>query len=123
MGQFYGLVQAKERGARFQHVLLIGVSLYQTTRFCSARRGRVKRVRESLENSLLARIELIESYAKVSFSERKCPFRCSSLISNNHLQFVLQISSMIEIEVEMDSNVLAAEAVSNAVTIYLHLST
>ncbi|KAJ6814837.1 uncharacterized protein M6B38_138505 [Iris pallida] len=53
-----------------------------------ARRGRVKRVRESLENSLLARIELIESYAK--------------------------ISSMIEIEVEMDSDVLAAEAVNNA---------
>lgn len=53
-----------------------------------ARRGRVKRVRESLENSLLARIELINSYAK--------------------------ISSMIEIEVEMDSDVLAAEAVSNA---------
>lgn len=53
-----------------------------------ARRGRVKRVRESLENSLLGRIELIESYAK--------------------------ISSMIEIEVEMDSDVLAAEAVNNA---------
>ncbi|KAJ8649525.1 hypothetical protein MRB53_002548 [Persea americana] len=56
-----------------------------------ARRSRVKRVRESLENSLLARIELIDSYAK--------------------------ISSMIEIEVEMDSDVLAAEAVSNAESI------
>ncbi|XP_008793155.2 uncharacterized protein LOC103709522 isoform X1 [Phoenix dactylifera] len=56
-----------------------------------ARQGRVKRVRESLENSLLARIELIDSYAK--------------------------ISSMIEIEVEMDSDVLAAEAVSNAESI------
>lgn len=29
----------------------------------------------------------------------------------------MQISSMIEIEVEMDSDVLAAEAVSNAVSI------
>lgn len=56
-----------------------------------ARRSRVKKVRESLENSLLARIELIDSYAK--------------------------ISSMIEIEVEMDSDVLAAEAVSNAESI------
>nr|CAD1823602.1 unnamed protein product [Ananas comosus var. bracteatus] len=53
-----------------------------------ARRGRVKMARESLENALLARIELIESYAK--------------------------ISSMIEIEVEMDSDVLAAEAASSA---------
>ncbi|KAJ3695708.1 hypothetical protein LUZ60_001085 [Juncus effusus] len=53
-----------------------------------ARRGRVKRVRENLESALKARIELIESYAK--------------------------ISSMIEIEVEMDSDVLAAEAASNA---------
>ncbi|KAI4370302.1 hypothetical protein MLD38_018666 [Melastoma candidum] len=48
----------------------------------------VKRVREGLENSLKGRIELIESYAR--------------------------ISSMIEVEVEMDSNVLAAEAVGNA---------
>uniref|UniRef100_A0A1D1YEQ6 Urease accessory protein UreD 3 n=2 Tax=Anthurium amnicola TaxID=1678845 RepID=A0A1D1YEQ6_9ARAE len=56
-----------------------------------ARRVRVKRVCESLENSLMGRIELIESYAK--------------------------ISSMIEIEVEMDSDVLAAEAVSNAESI------
>lgn len=53
-----------------------------------ARRSRVKQVRENLEKSLSARIELIESYAK--------------------------ISSMIEIEVEMDSNVLAAEAASSA---------
>ncbi|KAJ3705598.1 hypothetical protein LUZ61_009303 [Rhynchospora tenuis] len=53
-----------------------------------ARRGRVKRVHENLENALLARIELIESYAK--------------------------ISSMIEIEVEMDSDVVAAEAASSA---------
>ncbi|XP_039118147.1 uncharacterized protein LOC120254065 [Dioscorea cayenensis subsp. rotundata] len=57
----------------------------------SARRARVKRVRESLENSLLSRIELIESYAK--------------------------ISSMIEIELEMDSDVPVAEAVRNAKSI------
>ncbi|XP_021642678.2 uncharacterized protein LOC110637058 isoform X1 [Hevea brasiliensis] len=53
-----------------------------------ARRTRVKRVREGLESSLKGRIELIDSYAR--------------------------ISSMIEIEVEMDSDVLAAESVSNA---------
>ncbi|PKI77905.1 hypothetical protein CRG98_001697 [Punica granatum] len=52
-----------------------------------ARKSRVKRVREGLENSLRGRIELIDSYAR--------------------------ISSMIEIEVEMDSDVLAAEAASN----------
>ncbi|MFS8029843.1 putative tetratricopeptide-like helical domain superfamily [Helianthus anomalus] len=56
-----------------------------------ARRSRVKKVREGLENSLKSRIELIESYAR--------------------------ISSMIEIEVEMDSDVLAAESASNAETI------
>ncbi|CAK9163076.1 unnamed protein product [Ilex paraguariensis] len=56
-----------------------------------ARRNRVKRVREGLENSLKKRIELIESYARVS--------------------------SMIEIEVEMDSDVLAAEVASNAESI------
>ncbi|OQU80272.1 hypothetical protein SORBI_3007G103400 [Sorghum bicolor] len=53
-----------------------------------ARRGRVKRVRESLQSTLLARIELMESYAK--------------------------LCSMIEIEVEMDSDVIAAEAASSA---------
>ncbi|KAJ0971733.1 hypothetical protein J5N97_019692 [Dioscorea zingiberensis] len=63
-------------------ILALGEASYR------ARRGRIKRVRESLENSLLARIELIESYAK--------------------------ISSMIEIEVEMESDVPAAEAVRNA---------
>ncbi|XP_016651391.1 PREDICTED: uncharacterized protein LOC103337741 isoform X2 [Prunus mume] len=52
-----------------------------------ARRSRVKRVREGLENSLRGRIELIDSYAR--------------------------ISSIIEIEVELDSDVLAAEAASN----------
>ncbi|KAJ6946067.1 hypothetical protein NC651_000979 [Populus alba x Populus x berolinensis] len=56
-----------------------------------ARRTRVKRVREGLENSLKGRIELIDSYAR--------------------------ISSMIEIEVEMDSDVLAAEALSNVESI------
>ncbi|KAL5718753.1 hypothetical protein ACHQM5_011623 [Ranunculus cassubicifolius] len=53
-----------------------------------ARRSRIKKVRESLESSLIGRIELIDSYAK--------------------------ISSMIEIEVEMDSDVIAAESASNA---------
>ncbi|RVW43135.1 hypothetical protein CK203_078716 [Vitis vinifera] len=53
----------------------------------SARKSRVKKVREGLENSLKGRIELIDSYAR--------------------------ISSMIEIEVEMASDVLAAEAASN----------
>ncbi|KAL5750179.1 hypothetical protein ACOSP7_024782 [Xanthoceras sorbifolium] len=52
-----------------------------------ARRSRLKKVREGLENSLRGRIELIDSYAR--------------------------ISSMIEIEVEMDSDVLAAEEASN----------
>ncbi|XP_061987951.1 uncharacterized protein LOC133706437 [Rosa rugosa] len=52
-----------------------------------ARRSKVKRVREGLENSLSGRIELIDSYAR--------------------------ISSMIEIEVELDSDVLAAEQASN----------
>ncbi|XP_062074575.1 uncharacterized protein LOC133778610 [Humulus lupulus] len=56
-----------------------------------ARRTKVKRVREGLENSLKGRIELIDSYAR--------------------------ISSMIEIEVELDSDVLAAEAASNVESI------
>ncbi|KAK3123205.1 hypothetical protein QOZ80_8AG0626160 [Eleusine coracana subsp. coracana] len=63
-------------------ILAVGEPSYR------ARRGRVKRVRESLENTLLARIELMESYAK--------------------------LCSMIEIEVEMDYNVIAAEAASSA---------
>ncbi|CAA0812079.1 Pentatricopeptide repeat (PPR) superfamily protein [Striga hermonthica] len=53
-----------------------------------ARRHKIKRVREGLEISLENRIELIESYAR--------------------------ISSMIEIEVELDSDVLAAETVSSS---------
>ncbi|XP_011625265.1 uncharacterized protein LOC18439265 [Amborella trichopoda] len=63
-------------------ILAVGEPSYR------ARRSRILKVRESLENSLLTRIGLIDSYAR--------------------------ISSMIEIEVEMNSDVLAAEAVSNA---------
>ncbi|KAL6639945.1 hypothetical protein ACP70R_022255 [Stipagrostis hirtigluma subsp. patula] len=63
-------------------ILAVGEPSYR------ARRGRVKRVRESLESTLLARIDLMESYAK--------------------------LCSMIEIEVEMDSDVIAAEAASSA---------
>ncbi|XP_059443206.1 uncharacterized protein LOC132175324 isoform X2 [Corylus avellana] len=62
-------------------ILAVGEPSYR------ARRSRVKRVREGLENSLRGRIELIDSYAR--------------------------ISSMVEIEVELDSDVLAAEAASN----------
>ncbi|KAF2538623.1 hypothetical protein F2Q68_00019519 [Brassica cretica] len=62
-------------------IFAVGEPAYRT------RRARVKKVRESLENSIKGRIELIDSYAR--------------------------ISSMIEIEVEMDSDVLAAEAVNN----------
>jgi len=63
-------------------ILAVGEPSYR------ARRGRVKRVRESLESTLSARIELMESYAK--------------------------LCSMIEIEIEMDSDVIAAEAASSA---------
>ncbi|CAA6672987.1 unnamed protein product [Spirodela intermedia] len=66
-------------------ILAVGEPSYR------ARRVRVKSVREGLEDSLMRRIQLIESYAK--------------------------ISSMIEIEVEMDSDLLAAEATSNAESI------
>ncbi|KAK2999078.1 hypothetical protein RJ639_022809 [Escallonia herrerae] len=62
-----------------------------------ARRSRVESVREGLETSLKSRIELIESYAR--------------------------ISSMIEIEVEMDSDVLAAEASSNVVCTTFYITT
>lgn len=48
----------------------------------------MKRVRKSLETTLLAKIELMESYAK--------------------------LCSMIEIEVEMDSDVIVAEAATGA---------
>ncbi|CAL0330987.1 unnamed protein product [Lupinus luteus] len=53
-----------------------------------SRRNKVIRVRENLQNSLRGRIELIDSYSR--------------------------ISSMIEIEVEMETDVLAAETASNA---------
>ncbi|GAB2230340.1 hypothetical protein Droror1_Dr00014603 [Drosera rotundifolia] len=53
-----------------------------------ARRTKVRRVRENLESSLKRRIKLMDSYAR--------------------------ISSMIEIEVELDTDVPAAEAASNA---------
>lgn len=82
----------------------------------SARRSRVKRVRKSLESSLLARIELIESYAKVGFQNNKNKLLIFMTFSPYSWVF-LQISSMIEIEVEMDTDVLAAEAVGNAVSI------
>ncbi|XP_039853711.1 uncharacterized protein LOC120712066 isoform X2 [Panicum virgatum] len=68
-------------------ILAVGEPSYR------ARRGRVKRVRESLESTLSARIELMESYAKV-IKEKLC--------------------SMIEIEIEMDSDVIAAEVASSA---------
>lgn len=78
----------------------------------------MKRARRSLENSLLASIELIESYAKVGFQKTsKIQFFIYISPFLNILGVLNpQISSMIEIEVEMDSDVLAAEAASNAVT-------
>ncbi|KAM0858503.1 hypothetical protein ACQ4PT_047795 [Festuca glaucescens] len=63
-------------------ILTVGEPSYR------ARRGRLKNVRKSLESTLLAKIELMESYAK--------------------------LCSMIEIEVEMDSDVLVAEAATGA---------
>ncbi|KAK1609989.1 hypothetical protein QYE76_033662 [Lolium multiflorum] len=63
-------------------ILAVGEPSYR------ARRGRLKNVRKSLESTLLAKIELMESYAK--------------------------LCSMIEIEVEMDSDVLVAEAATGA---------
>lgn len=92
-----------------------------------ARRSRVKRVRESIENSLGRTIELIESYARVCYLSRNAQLdhlssktieqwtSISILLIN--MPCVLQISSIIEIEVEMDSDVLAAEAAGNAVRI------
>ncbi|KAL2342672.1 hypothetical protein Fmac_003957 [Flemingia macrophylla] len=59
----------------------VGEPAYRT------RRSKVKKVRASLQNSLRGRIELIDSYAR--------------------------ISSMIEIEVELETDVLAAETASN----------
>ncbi|EEE68497.1 hypothetical protein OsJ_26921 [Oryza sativa Japonica Group] len=71
-------------------ILAVGEPSYR------ARRGRVKRVLESLESTLLAKIELMESYAKVIE------------------QILYMLCSMIEIEVEMDSDVIVAEAASSA---------
>lgn len=48
--------------------------------------------------------------------ETQIPFNMDSGFLNN-MPCVLQISSIIEIEVEMDSDVLAAEAAGNAVRI------
>lgn len=94
------------------------------------RRSKVKRVRESLQNSLRGRIELIDSYARVCFLS-KCDNICSPenykrtsscyCILNainvciTVIVFFGQISSMIEIEVEMETDVLAAETASNMV--------
>lgn len=44
-----------------------------------------------------------------------CVFMFHMMILKCTLPSIFQISSMIEIEVEMDSDVLAAEAASNAV--------
>lgn len=66
-------------------IFAVGEPSYRT------RRSRIKRVCEGLENSLRGRIELIDSFAR--------------------------ISSMIEIEVEMDTDVPAAEAASNVESI------
>lgn len=84
----------------------------------SARRGRVKRVRESLESTLMARIELMESYAKVidKTVHGTAIHIFSPLNRADVLNMLSQLCSMIEIEVEMDSGVIAAEAASNAVS-------
>lgn len=57
----------------------------------SARKSRVKKARENLDESLVARLKLIDSYAK--------------------------LASMIEIEVDMDKDVFAAEEVTDAASI------
>ena len=95
----------------------------------SARRSRIKRVREGLENSLRGRIELIDSYARVCLSTMKTLttllfflFFMKGIILIYVVLFIHQISSMIEIEVEMDSDVLAAEAASNAVSTSLYIN-
>lgn len=89
----------------------------------SARQTRVKRVCEGLKSSLRSRIELIESYAKVCIPNQiieKIGYQYMSIITYQLIHIETknnQISSMIEIEVEMDTDVLAAEAASNAVRI------
>jgi hypothetical protein len=84
----------------------------------STRRDRVKRVRESLESTLLARIELMESYAKVNDKtvHGTAIHIFSPLNGADVLNMLSQLCSMIEIEVEMDSDVIAAEAASSAVS-------
>lgn len=89
----------------------------------------MKKVREGLESSLKSRIELIESYARVCFLLLETFTKVEPKKSNKFSLFahmscqcvlilcIFQISSMIEIEVEMDSDVLAAEAASNVVCI------
>ncbi|XP_057822133.2 uncharacterized protein LOC131034612 isoform X2 [Cryptomeria japonica] len=69
----------------------------------SARRSRVKHAQESLDEALVAKLELIDSYAKVSCFE--------SYI------FFYTIASLIEIEVEMDVDVFAAETATNTASI------
>uniref|UniRef100_A0A0E0IAD9 Uncharacterized protein n=1 Tax=Oryza nivara TaxID=4536 RepID=A0A0E0IAD9_ORYNI len=82
-------------------ILAVGEPSYR------ARRGRVKRVLESLESTLLAKIELMESYAKVIE-------QILYMLNSEMLDMPLQLCSMIEIEVEMDSDVIVAEAASSA---------
>ncbi|KAE8712972.1 UDP-D-glucose/UDP-D-galactose 4-epimerase 5 isoform 1 [Hibiscus syriacus] len=84
----YDVLQSRIRDLKEAVKEDYGGTMFPLFSVFSARRSRIKRVREGLENSLRGRIELIDSFAK--------------------------ISSMIEIEVEMDSDVLAAEAASSA---------
>lgn len=68
--------------SRITNIRLFIVSMDWSTQFCSARRVRVRRVREILESSLSARIELIESYAKVGIQRRTYNFFHAALHSN-----------------------------------------
>jgi len=103
------------------------------------RRSKVKRVRESLQNSLRGRIELIDSYARVCFLKKFDIISALLRITKKQVlvvAFVIlnavnvcntvivlfgQISSMIEIEVEMETDVLAAETASNMVKLLKHM--
>ncbi|RWW26054.1 hypothetical protein BHE74_00028939 [Ensete ventricosum] len=69
----------------------------------SARRSRVKRVRKSLESSLLARIELIESYAKVVGNAESIA---------EQIQQIMEIENLEEASIFFSSNrwLLQAEA-------------
>ena len=88
------------------------------TNYFSARRGRLKKVRKSLESTLLSKIELMESYAKVIQETTNISLHTFQILSsrNKMLNMLLQLCSMIEIEVEMDSDVLVAEAATGAVS-------